>query len=124
MKIDRLVIVLGIYIFVMGIWGMSRTGSWAPLMISGGVAAVTVWIGWMMSRHIQSARGVAIGWLIVVGGAFLLAALGGIPDHPETSTVSVLIFGSMALFAVTALVLILRTPPRRWSGPIRPSRRF
>lgn len=123
MKIDRLVIVLGIYILVMGIWGMSRTGSWAPLMISGGVAAVTVWIGWMIGRHIQSARGVAIGWLIFVAGAFLLAALGGIPDHPETSTVSVLVFGSMALFAIAALILIIKTPPRRWSGSIRPSRR-
>ena len=119
MKIDRVVIVLGAYIFAMGVWGMTRSGALTPVLISGGIAAITVWLGWMIGRGIRSARMVTIGWLVVVATVLLLATFGGIANHPAPGTISMFIFGSMALFTVGTLVLIVRTPPRRWSGPIR-----
>ncbi len=100
MKIDRIVILLGIYVFAMGVWGMARSGSLTPVLISGGIAAVTVWLGWMMGRGIRSARLVTIAWLILVGTVLVLATFGGIANHPTPGTISMFIFGSMALFAV------------------------
>lgn len=116
MKTGIIVIVLGVYIFAMGMLGLARTSSFTPLFISGSIAAVTIWLGWLLSTGIRSARSFALGWLAVLVAALVYMTFGRIPAHADPNLGSIAIFGSMALFSLAALVIVFRSRPGRWSN--------
>jgi hypothetical protein len=117
LKVHLVVIVLGIYIFAMGMVGMARTGAFTPLYISGAIAAVTVWVGWLLGKGLRPVRNFALTWLTIITAALAYMSFGRTPAHGDPDATSTLIFGSMALFTLIALVLVWRVDPRR--GPRR-----
>jgi hypothetical protein len=112
-RVSWIVIILGVYIFATGMVGLGRTGSFTPLYISGALAAVTIWLGWLLSKGIRSARGAAMTWLILNTILLGYMAVGRLPTHPQESPGSALIFGSMALFALVTLLLVWRSQRKR-----------
>ena len=86
--------------------------SLTPVFIAGGIAAVTIWLGWLFGQGMRPVRNVAMWWLgiVTVAAGYLtfrrLSVLG------EPSLVSILVCGSMALFTLLALVLVYKSAPR------------
>lgn len=115
MRTNLIVIILGIYIFAMGVLGMARTGSFTPLYVSGAIAAVTVWIGWLMGKGMRPVRNFALTWLTINTVVLAYMSLGQVPAHGDPDTGSIIMFGSMALFALVTLVIVWRVDPRRRS---------
>ncbi len=116
MKTGIIVIVLGVYIFAMGMFGMARTSSLTPVIISGAIAAVTIWLGWLLSTGIRSARSFALGWLTLLVAVMGYMTFGSILTHADPNPWSMAIFGSMALFSLVTLVFVTKSRPNRWSG--------
>ncbi|UCD63918.1 MAG: hypothetical protein JSW34_00390 [Candidatus Zixiibacteriota bacterium] len=114
MKTGTAIIILGTYMFAMGIVGLARTSSFTPLFISGGIAAVTIWLGWLFGQGMRSVRGVTLWWLALNAAILGYMAFEQVPAHGEPRPGSVLIFGSMAaLSAITFFLVILSSSRRR-----------
>lgn len=113
MRIHLLVIVLGIYIFAMGVLGMARTASLTPVYISGAISAITIWIGWLLGKGLRPVRNVALIWLSLNTAVLAYMTFGQIPAHADSDKSSMIIFGSMAVFALVTLLLAWRAYSRR-----------
>lgn len=111
MKINKVLIILGVYIFAMGVIGFVRTSSFTPLFFNGSIGAVTVWLGWLNGQGIRSARNAAQWWLTVIAIGLGYLTFGGISAHPSPNLGSALIFGSMAVLTLLALVLLIKSKP-------------
>ena len=113
MKANIAVIILGIYIFAIGFWGLARTGSSAPLYINGAIAAVTVWLGWLLGTGMKSARNVTLTWLSINVVLLGYMTFDEISFNNDRDSGSGFMLGSMAAFALLTLYLVLRSGPRR-----------
>lgn len=109
MQINYWVMALGGYMIIMGILGFIRTGSPTALYINGGIALVTVLIGYFWGRNLGGVLGpVAIGWVALNSVLLGYMTFKRIAAHAETRAGSEFIFGSMAVFAVIVLILLIR----------------
>lgn len=113
MRVYLVVILLGIYIFAVGILGMVRLGSLTPLYIGGGISAVTIWIGWLMGKGLRSVRNVALGWLVATTAILTYFTFNYIPGHAVPDDTVVLMFGSKAVFALITLIAVWKFGSRR-----------
>ncbi len=111
MKTNKVVIILGVYIFAMGIIAFIRTSSFTPLFFNGCIAAVTVWLGWLNGQGMRSVQSATQWWLTIIALLLGYLTFGPISAHPNPNIGSALIFGSMALFALLALILVIRSKP-------------
>lgn len=109
-----IVIFYGTYVFAIGLVGLARAGSFTPLFVNGAIAAVTIWLGWLLGKGLRSVRGATIAWLVVNTAGLAYMAFEQIGAHAKSDTGSVFIFGSMALFALVSLLFVWRADPRRW----------
>lgn len=106
---NKVLIVLGLYIFAMGAIGFVQTGSFTPLLLNGTIAAVTVWLGWLNGQGMRSVHNATVGWLILVALLLGYLTFGRIVAHGDPNLGSTLILGSKTLFTVLALVLVIRS---------------
>jgi hypothetical protein len=108
LKLHYWIIALGVYMLAMGVLGYIRTGSPTALFINGGIAVATIVLGYL------NGGGNPLLWKITLGWVGLNTILLGymtvkrIAAHAETRAGSELIFGSMALFALIVLILMIR----------------
>lgn len=112
LKTGTVIIVLGIYIFVMGVVGMMRMSSLTPVFIAGGIAAVTIWLGWLFGQGMRPVRSVTMWWLGIVTVAAGYLTFGRLSADGELNAVSISIYGSLALFTLLALVLVYKSAPK------------
>lgn len=117
MKRHYIVFFLGVYMIAMGVAGYVRTGSWVPLVITGAIGLVTIFLGIGIRRGSRTALVVTVLWfgLNVMVDTYL--TIGEIAAHPEPREGSQFIFGSMALLSLIALVLLLPELRRRHIPP-------
>ncbi len=108
MKTSLMVIILGVYFFAMGMLGLARTHSFTPLYLSGAIAAVTIWLGWLLGKNMRTVRNLTLAWLSIVTLAMGYMTVGEVPAHANPTIGSSLIFGSMGLFSLVVLLLVRR----------------
>jgi hypothetical protein len=109
MKVHYWVIALGAYMLLMGIVGYIRTGSPTALYINGGIATATILIGYFWGRNITGMMGnVVIGWVIINSLLLSYMTFKRIAAHADARAGSEFIFGSMALFSIIVLILLIR----------------
>lgn len=114
MQIHHWVMALGGYMILMGITGFIRTGSPTALYINGGIALATIVLGYFWGRNLAGGIGnVVIGWVALNSVLLSYMTFKRIAAHAETRAGSELIFGSMAVFSIIVLVLLIR---HRFSG--------
>lgn len=105
--LKRLIIYLSSYIFLMGLIGFFRTGSSAPIIISGSMASITFLLGTFAARENKGARKWLVRWLFVELVLFIASALQLVGAHQNPQPGQELIFGSMALFTTYVLYRLL-----------------
>ena len=105
MKAYVWIIILGVYILAMGITGYVRTGSPTALYINGGIALVTIIIGFLVSKGIGVMRVISMSWvgIITLMLSFMTYKRLTNPDAREGSE---LIFGSMAALALIVFIVL------------------
>lgn len=106
---------LGGFMILMGIVGYIRTGSPTAIFINGGIALVTVLLGYFMERGNPMLANVTLGWvgLVTVILSFMTVKRINAVMHGTAREGSEYIFGSMALFALIVLIVLIRS---RMSG--------
>ena len=97
------------YIFLMGLVGYFRSGSYAPIIISGSMALTTAGFGRYFSPHRPKLRRWLVAWLVVCIVLFALSALEMVGAHQNPQPGHELIFGSLAFFSGYALYRLLKT---------------
>jgi hypothetical protein len=111
MKPSVLVMALGGFMILMGIVGYIRTGSPTAIFINGGIALVTVLLGYFMGRGNPMLANVTLGWvgLVTVILSFMTVKRINAAMHGTAREGSEYIFGSMALFALIVLIVLIRS---------------
>jgi len=110
MNNKQLILALAGYIFLMGLVGYFRTGSLAPIIISGSMALITALLGRYQSPRKPKLRKWLIGWLIICFALFVGSALGLVVAHQNPQPGQEFVFGSMALFTGYALYRLFSRP--------------
>lgn len=100
MKRHYLVMTLGLYVFIMGVVGLIRTGSVVPVLITGSIALITLVIALFVQRGSRRSLVIATVWAGLNTLVYTYVALMPIGPHDPNRTGSVYIFGSMALVAL------------------------
>lgn len=114
MHLHYWVMALGGYMLLMGILGFIRTGSPTALYINGGIALATLALGYFWGRNLTGGLGnVVIGWIALNSVLLSYMTFKRIAAHAEARAGSEFIFGSMAVFAIIVLILLIR---HRFSG--------
>ncbi len=113
MKRGYLVILYGLYVLAMGIVGPVRTDSVVPLLITGGIALATVFMGFWIVRSSRAALTVTTIWIAVQTLVSVYMTVGRIPAHDPSREGSEWIFGTLALFAAIVLVSLIGEFRRR-----------
>lgn len=110
MKPPLLVMILGGYMIAMGIVGYIRTGSPTAIFINGGIALVTILLGYFMGRGNVMLSNITLGWvgLVTVLLSFMTFKRVNEMAHGTARAGSEYIFGSMALFALIVLIVLIR----------------
>ncbi len=109
MKSHQFVWAFALYVFLIGFVGYFRTGSTVPILINGVIAVITVLIAFFLYRKLTFARvGIAI-WLASLTGLYGYLTFFRIAAHAHPHPGQPLIFGSMALFALMALIVVIRS---------------
>lgn len=109
MQIHYWVMALGGYMILMGITGFIRTGSPTALYINGGIALATLLLGYFWGRNLAGGMAnVVIGWVALNSVLLSYMTFKRIAAHAEARAGSELIFGSMAVFSIIVLVLLIR----------------
>lgn len=109
MKNKQIILMLAGYIFLMGLVGYFRSGSFAPIIISGSMALITGAFGRYFSPLRPRLRRWLIAWLVICIVLFALSALELVSAHQNSRPGHELLFGSLALFSGYALYRLSKT---------------
>ena len=107
-KVRNLIIWLGAYMLLMGVVGYIHTGSPVPIFISGGLGVITALFGYFIGRGLHAFARIGVIWLVTMTGMMGYMTFGRISAHANPTPVTSLIFGSMGLFSLLALVNLIR----------------
>jgi hypothetical protein len=109
-ELARVYFGLAIYFGAVGVFGLLRTGSVVPLLITGGAGVITALLGMRLRVGSHIARKLGLVWFVTFATASLYSAFGSISAHTQARPEAIYIFLSMALLCVVALVLTIRAP--------------
>ena len=101
----------------MGAVGYIRTGSMTPVLITGSIALITILLGLLIRHGSRSLISITVIWLIVNVLLNTYMTIGRVAAHAESRAGSGWIFGSMALFSLVALIILLPELRRRHLPP-------
>lgn len=118
MKPSVLVMALGGFMILMGIIGYIRTGSPTAIFINGGIAAVTILLGYFMGKGNPMLANITLGWtaIVTIMLGFMTFKRINAAMHGTAREGSEYIFGSMALFALIVLIVLIRSRMNGASG--------
>ncbi|MDZ4723399.1 MAG: hypothetical protein SGI97_05800 [candidate division Zixibacteria bacterium] len=108
MKSLDLVIALGGYMLLMGLFGYYRTHTPTPLFINGGIAIVTIIIGIFLKGGSPTVLNLAIGWIGLNTLMLAYMTFKRIAAHSDVRSGSEYIFGTQAVFALIVLIVLVR----------------
>ena len=108
MKSHQFVWAFALYVFLIGFVGYFRTGSAVPVLINGIIAAISALIALFLFRKITFARIATAVWLAAMTCLYSYLTFFRIAAHANPPPGEPLIFGSMALFALIALAVVVR----------------
>lgn len=100
MKRHYLVMTLGLYVILMGVVGLIRTGSVVPVLITGSIALVTLLIAMFVQRGSRKALIFATVWAAINTLVYTYIAIMPVGAHDPNRSGSPYIFGSMAVVAL------------------------
>lgn len=109
MKPHQVIWALALFVFLIGILGYVRTGAAVPILINGVIAAITFLIAFMLYQKVNGAWFVSVIWLIASVVLYGYMTFFQVEAHASPRPGQPIIFGSMALFALIALVVVLRS---------------
>ena len=98
---------LALYVFLIGFVGYFRTGSTVPILITGVIAAITALLAFLLYQKMNGAKVVTSLWLAASVCLYGYMTFFRIAAHANPQSGQPIIFGSMALFALLALVVLL-----------------
>ncbi len=107
MKLHYWIIALGVYMLAMGIVGYVRTGSPTALFINGGIAVATMVLGYFAGGS-PTLMKFCIGWVALNTVLLSYMTFKRIAAHSEVRAGSEYIFGTMAVFSLIVLILLIR----------------
>ncbi len=108
MKLHYWIIALGVYMLAMGIVGYVRTGSPTALFINGGIAVATMVLGYFAGGGNATFMKFCIGWVALNTVMLGYMTFKRIAAHSEVRAGSEYIFGTMAVFSLIVLILLIR----------------
>lgn len=117
MKRHYLLTLLAVYIAAMGVIGLIRTGSIVPLLITGGLALVTLVMALMARRGSRGGLVVATVWTGLNVLLYTYLAITPVSAHDPNRAGSEYIFGSMALIAAIVFFGLIGDLRRRQTPP-------
>jgi len=117
MKKEYAVVLLGVYMLAMGAIGFIRTGSLTPVSITGSIAVITIALGCLIRHGSRSLMIFTAIWLTLNVLMNTYMTIGQVVAHAESRAGSGWIFGSMALFSLVALIILLPELRRRHLPP-------
>lgn len=106
-KVRNVMMWLGAYMLLMGFVGFLHTGSPVPIFISGGLGVITALFGYFIGKGIHLFTRIGVVWLVLMTGLMGYMTFGRISAHANPTPLSSLIFGSMGLFSLYALVRLV-----------------
>jgi len=101
------VVFLSVYMFIVAVLALIRTGSYVPLLIAGSFALVTLVVGLLASRSGHVAVNIAIGWVVLVFLVEAFMTFNTARVHGATRPGGQYIFGSVAMLSLIALLLMI-----------------
>lgn len=106
----KVVAAFAIFVFLIGWLGLYRTGSWIPVIISSAIALITFALAYWRHTGAAGAMGhwALVSWLVICLGLFLASAFEMVGAHTNPQPGSKWIFLSEALFALIALLALLK----------------
>ncbi len=107
MKLHYWIIALGIFMLAMGIVGYFRTGSPTSIFIAGGIGVVTAILGYFVGGGSPLLWKVTLGWIGINTVMLGYMTFKRIAAHATARAGTEYIFGSMALFALIVLIMMI-----------------
>jgi len=99
---------LAVFVVVVGVIGYVRTDSIVPIIINSIICMITWYLAIMLSRKESWGRRAAIIWLTCTSLLYTYMVFGPMAGHQEPKPGYWILFGSMALFSIVALVSVMR----------------